>query len=187
MTQDYFCSQCGKQLDLTMQFCPQCGKVIAGSPAEAQMIADQKEMVMQYHESRMSLVSFLLAIYAVPALIFGIAILLNADVAANTIFNSEDFRNMLIHNPDLDISLDDIRSYFTWIGWMCAMSGIAGIVSLVTIIIRKYWIVSSVACFISTVLCIWSIFGFIIGLFVSMMILSAKDYFFKDYAIKLGE
>ena len=36
-------------------------------------------------------------------------------------------------------------------------------------------------------LCSWSVFGFIIGLFVSLMILGAKDFFYKDYATKLGE
>jgi len=78
-------------------------------------------------------------------------------------------------------------SDFNWIGGMCTASGIAGIVSMIAIGIRKFWIVATAACFISTVLCIWSIFGFIIGFFVSMMILGAKDFFYKDYATKLGE
>ncbi len=186
MSQDYFCSQCGNKLEPYMQFCPKCGTVIAGSAAEEQMISDQREAYMEYQESRMSLVLFLLAIYSIPVLIFGIIGLINADLAASTIFNSIDFQHWLSVN-EVDISLADIEGYFTWISGMCTASGIAGIVSMVTIYIRKYWIVGTVACFISTVLCVWSVFGFIIGFFVSMMVLSGKDYFYKDYATNLSE
>lgn len=185
MSQDYYCSQCGNKLEPTMQFCPKCGTVIAGSEAHAQMLADQQEAYMAYQDTRMSLVSFLLAIYAIPAFIFGIIMLIDAEMAANTIWSSIDFQNWLVNHPDVDLSQADIKSYFTWIGGMCTASGVAGIVSMVTIFLRKFWIVATAACFISTVLCIWSLFGFIIGLFVSMMILSAKDYFYKDYAVKL--
>lgn len=188
MTQDYFCSQCGNKLEPHMQFCPKCGTVIAGSAAEEQMIADQQSYYMEYQENKMSVVFFALAIYAIPALIFGLIILLNADLAASTIWTDIDFQNWLLaHADEVSITESDFKTYFNVIGGMCTISGIAGIVSMVTIGIRKYWIVSTAACFISTVLCIWSVFGFIIGLFVSLMILGAKDFFYKDYATKLGE
>lgn len=188
MSQDYYCSQCGNKLEPHMQFCPKCGTVIAGSAAEEQMIADQHAAYMDYLESKMSIVFFLLAIYAIPALVFGLIILFNADLAASTIWTNMDFQNWLIaHADQVNIAESDIKSHFNWIGGMCTASGIAGIVSMIAIGIRKFWIVATAACFISTVLCIWSIFGFIIGFFVSMMILGAKDFFYKDYATKLGE
>ena len=186
MSQDYYCSQCGNKLEPTMQFCPRCGTVIAGSAAEEQMIADQKEAYMQYQESRMTFVLFLLAIYSIPVLILGIIALVNADLAASTIFNSLEFQNWITNHPETGIGESDIKGYLSWIGGMCTASGIAGIITMVTIILRKYWIVGTIACFASTILCVWSLFGFIIGFFVSMMVLSAKDYFFKDYATNLS-
>ena len=187
MSQDYFCSQCGNKLEPYMQFCPKCGTVISGSAAEEQMIQDQQEAYMQYHESRMNLIMFLLAIYSIPVLLMGIIILIDAEMAANTIWASDEFQNWIINHPDIDVNVADIKDCFTALGTMCTLSGVAGVISLICILARKYWIVATVACFISTLLCIWSVFGFIIGFFVSMMILSGKDYFYKDYAVKLGE
>lgn len=187
MSQDYFCSQCGNKLEPTMQFCPKCGTVIAGSAAEEQMIADQQEAYMQYQESRMYFVSFLIAIYAIPAIFIGLFTLFNADVFASSVFTHPDFVNWLVNHPEYDITLGDVETYFYTFGGLCTGSGVAGIVSLVTICLRRFWVLSTVACFISTLLCIWSIFGLVIGFFVSMMILSAKDFFYKDYAVKLGE
>ena len=156
-------------------------------PYEEQMIADQQEAYMQYQESRMYFVSFLIAIYAIPAIFIGLFTLFNADVFASSVFTHPDFVNWLVNHPEYDITLGDVETYFYTFGGLCTGSGVAGIVSLVTICLRRFWVLSTVACFISTLLCIWSIFGLVIGFFVSMMILSAKDFFYKDYAVKLGE
>ena len=176
MDDSKFCTGCGKSIEPGMQFCPQCGKVVSGSAADKEMKEMEGQIDAYLLESKRIWLMFFLAVYIIPVLIFSIFTLIDASNIASTVWSSEEFQKW-IHTHGLNYDQSDIQNYITTAAGLALASGICAAVSLVCLKIRKYWIVSVVACIIAAMLCFWSVFGIIIGFLVAWMIIGAKDVF----------
>jgi hypothetical protein len=150
--------------------------VISGSAAEEEFKEREKEFVTFLGESRRIWLMFFLAIYAIPAIIFASIALMDAASTANTIWSSTEFQQW-IADHHYQITLTDVQNYITYLSSMGLISGICALVSLICLQIRKYWLVAVIACAAATILCVWSIFGFIIGFIVTWMIATSKPIF----------
>ncbi len=176
MEESKFCTGCGKTLEPGMQFCPQCGLVVSGSATEAEFKEQQKEFTEAVRFARRNWLIFLLAIYAIPVIVFSLYTLLDSSNIADSVWASDEFQKW-ITSHGYNYTLDDIKNYITYAAGLALASGLCATVSLVMIILRKYWIIAVIACFIAAFLCFWSIFGIIIGILVAWMIMGAKDIF----------
>lgn len=183
MEETKFCTGCGVKVEPGMQFCPQCGKVIKGSAADEEF----QEQVSKFNEamaiSRRNWLIFLLAIYAIPVIISTIIALVDAGSIANSIFKSDSFQQWLVDHH-YNYTVDDVKGYITTAAGLGLASGILAAVSCFCVAKRKYWVVAFVTCFIAAALSFWSIFGIIIGFLVGWLIVSSKDLFTEDPAIK---
>jgi len=175
MDEEFYCTKCGKKLAPEAQFCQYCGETVIGSPADLHRKEQAKEFDNMVKESRRTWLLFLLAIYAIPAAIISAYILADTSAIANTIWGYNDMQEWYASHPD--VTLDTVKTYVMAVGAMVAASSICAIISLICCYLRKYWIVAVVTCFLASLLCIFSIFGMIVGLFVSWMIMAAKDSF----------
>lgn len=181
MDQKRFCSGCGKQLEDDMQFCPQCGKVVSGSNAEAELKERERrftDMVMDNH--RFWLV-FLLAAYAIPAVVMGVVMFAESTALASSIYASPEFHDWVVSHG-YTITEEEIKSYLTYVAGLVLGSGACAAVSLVCVYIRKYWIIAVATCVMAAMLCFWSLFGLLIGLLVAWQIFGSKPMFVNDSA-----
>ncbi len=176
MEDSKFCTGCGKTLEPGMQFCPQCGMVVSGSAADEEFKEKQKEFIAILSESRRIWLMFFLAIYAVPVLIISIATLVDASAIANSIWSSTEFQEW-ISSHGYHITQADVQNYVTYAGSMALASGICALISLICLKVKKYWLVAVATCAAASVLCFWSIFGFIIGILVTWIIITSKELF----------
>ena len=176
MDESKFCSKCGKTLEPGMQFCPQCGEIVSGSATEEEMKEKQKEFygIMLY--ARRNWLIFLLAIYAIPVIVFALIALLDASSTASAIWSSTEFQEW-IRSHGFNYSQQDIQNYITYASGLALASGICAAISLACVYMRKKWIIAVAACLAASILCFWSIFGIIIGFLVTWMIVGSKDIF----------
>lgn len=169
-----FCNQCGKELEYNSQFCRHCGAIVTGTPADEARKNDFKRMEEAANEGRITLITFLIAIYAIPAFIFAIYAVFNIDHITNSLWNDDAIHKVFIEN---NITQSMVHDAVTAISYMMLVSGLAAVASGVLCFLRRYWLVAVVCCFIAAVLCVWSIFGAIIGIFVGWFLISAKPSF----------
>jgi len=175
MSDGKFCIKCGCAVPAGAQYCQQCGSPIAGSDAEKQRDDMYKEYDNAVKDARMTWLTFLLVIYAVPAIIWAAWALMDMTAITNTIWNNTEFQSWLASHST--VTIDTVRTYVTAIAYMILASGVLTAVSLVCVVKRKWWMVAVITCFIAAFLCIGSIFGMLIGILVGWMIYSAKDSF----------
>lgn len=176
MDESKFCTGCGKPIEPGMQFCPQCGMVVSGSAADEQFKENEKEIRGILIQSRRNWLIFFLAIYAIPVIIAAIIALVDASSSANAIWENASFQKWLSEHH-ISMTVNDIQNYITGAATMALLSGICAGVSLVCVYLRKKWIIAVIACFAAAILCVWSIFGIIIGFLVGWMIITSKDVF----------
>ena len=176
MDESKYCTGCGKAIEPGMQFCPQCGLVVSGSAADEEFKEREKKIGEILLESRRNWLVFLLAIYAIPAIIASIISLVDAPSAAASIFQSDAFQTWLTDHG-LHYTQADIQNFITTGAAMSLLSGICASVSLLCVYTRKRWIVAVITCFAAAILCFWSVFGIIIGFLVAWMVMGSKDIF----------
>lgn len=179
MDESKYCSGCGNELAADMQFCPRCGKVVSGSDAEKDIKEKEREITAFVLESRRTWLTFLLAVYAIPVVILGIIALADAGAIASSIYSSAEFHDWLISHG-YSYSEADIQNYLTYAAAMVVGSGACALITMACLIIRKMWIVAVIACFISAMLCFWSIFGLLIGLLVAWQVFISKNLFIDN-------
>ena len=180
MEQGKFCTGCGTAVEPGMQFCPQCGLVIKGSAADEEMQERYKQIDVAVSYARRNWLIFLLAVYAIPATIAGIIILVNAGATADSIWASDAFQEW-IKSKGYNYTVDDIKNFITYAGAMELVSGLCAAASLACVCMRKYWIVAIITCLVASILCFWSIFGMIIGFIVTWMIFDSRDLFIDQH------
>lgn len=176
MSDDKFCTKCGSKVPASAQFCQECGEVVAGSEAYRQREEDMATFNKTIAESRTMWLRFLLALYGLPALVMGIYIVLDASSIANTAWNNGDILNWLNEH---DITYDQLLDYVNYVGYLVIASGALVTISLVLTCLQRFRIIAFTCCLIGSFLCFFSLFGMLIGIMVSWMILSAKDTY-KD-------
>lgn len=174
MENKFFCSNCGAEMRGDMNFCPKCGTVVAGSETEKQRMEEMNAMA---RESGFMWVKFLLIIYAIPVVIAGIVMLVNADANTNLIWNDANFQKWLTemkYNWDWNY----VHSLFVGAGSVALVSGLGATVALVCVYMRKFWVVAFIACIVSTIFSVWIFFiGIFVGIFVTWMIYDLKQFF----------
>lgn len=170
-----FCSQCGKELPYNAQFCQYCGGVVAGTAADEKRKDDFKKMEDMANEGRMSLITFLIVIYAIPALIAGIYALCCVDMVTDQIWRDDYLRETFIKDYGMDEQA--VHNMVQWLAVVVTISGVCACGSAILCFLRRYWIVAVILCFAAAILCVWSIFGAIIGIFVGWMLMTAKASF----------
>ncbi len=176
MDESRFCTECGKPVEAGMQFCPQCGKVISGSAADEEMKKQEKEFGEYISLARRNWLIFVLAIYAIPAIVVGLIALIDAPSSASAIWSSTEFQEW-IRSHGITITLADLQSYITYAASLTLGSGVCAMISLILIFLKKLWIIAVATCMMAAILCFWSIFGMFIGFLVTWMIIGAKDIF----------
>jgi len=176
MDESKFCTECGKPVEAGMQFCPQCGKVVSGSAADEKIKEQEEEIGKFVTIARRNWLIFILAIYAIPAIILGLVALIDAPASASAIWSSAEFQEW-IHAHSISLTQADLQNYITYASSLALASGICALISLIMIFLRKLWIVAVVACLMAAILCFWSIFGVFIGILVTWMIVGSKDIF----------
>lgn len=123
MEQGRYCTECGYQLDPEMVFCPSCGKMVQGSQAEQEMLARQAEVRKRMgHTARIRLLMCVL-VYAVPAILSGIALFINSASIADEVWADADFRQMM-DDYGLVSSRDEIHDVISYASIMVLISGI---------------------------------------------------------------
>lgn len=170
-----FCSQCGKELPYNAQFCQYCGGVVAGTAADEKRKDDFKKMEDAANEGRISLITFLILIYGIPALIMGIYALCSVGSLAHDIWTDTN-----IHQYLLNLGFNSetmVRDTLQWMAVVLTVSGACACASAILCFLRRYWLVAVILCFAAAILCVWSIFGAIIGIFVGWMLITAKISF----------
>lgn len=172
MSEQKFCIKCGSMVSDEAQFCPQCGAAIEGRDAYTRQKEQMEQMETQYKESRMMWLVFLLAMYAIPALLIGAYYMIESGPFANILVANPDFSNLM---NEYGITYDDVKAYIFYAGCLVLVSGAFVLVSLICTVKRISWKIAFITCMIGSFLCIFSVFGFIIGIFVTWMIYGAKD------------
>lgn len=176
MAEKVFCSKCGKELEFGMQFCPACGQVIAGTDADKAFKKEQEEIEMVIKEGNVMWLTFFLAVYAIPAIIFGAFILADTAQLTSAIMADEGIIKWFLEHG-IVLTPEMVSGYFTSIGSAELASGILVLASLFCVYKRKYWIFAVIFCFFGAIMCTWSVFGVFIGILVTIMIYTSKDIF----------
>ena len=171
-----FCTGCGADLEPGMQFCPKCGKVVSGSAADADMKENMEELVKVATEMRRTWLLFLLFVYAIPVTISGIISLCDASAVTDSIWCNESFQKWL-ENHGLNWTRTDIGNYVTYVAALTLASGVCALLSGILVYKKKLWIGSVILCLMASIFCCWSIFGMLIGFFVTWMIVDSKPLF----------
>lgn len=181
MSEDKFCTKCGKKVPTDAQYCDKCGEPIANSDAYRQREEAYANMEEIAKESRMMWIKFFLIIYAVPAIIMSLYTVANIDWLTEQLVDNADFYDWMVHH---DISADDVRTYISTIGYMFLISAIGAIISLIFVFLRKMWILAVIGCMIAAICACFSVFGMLIGFLVTWFIISAKDSFDEEPLLK---
>lgn len=178
MTESKFCVKCGTNLPAGAQYCNKCGAIVAGTEADAMAKQQETETLRMVSEGKMNFLLFLFVIYAIPVIIAGAIALCNIDSNITLLWQNKDWLNYVAQHPE--VTQDLVRSQMTAGGWMAVVSGICAAISAICCYKRKFWVVATVCSFIATVLVFWSLFGLLIGFFVSWMTLASKEDFVND-------
>lgn len=117
-----FCTGCGETVEPGMQFCPRCGKVVSGSAADEEMKKNEKLFFAEMVEAKRNMLVFIIAIYAIPAIIAGIISLFDAPSLANSIWANESFQRW-IADHGFKFDLNDVRNYLTYGAALTLASG----------------------------------------------------------------
>ena len=172
-----FCTRCGRFLSPEAQFCSECGAPVPGSRADI----ERKQMVRDYEvmltESRRTWVMFLMIVYFVPAIVFGIHIAVNAPQFTDILFQNPDF---IAWAETYSIGPDAVESGLTGLGYIMTISGACVGIATACLALRRYWIVSVIMTLVGSILFCGSVFGILIGLMVTWMIYTMRDTFTKD-------
>ncbi|MCQ2079085.1 MAG: hypothetical protein MJZ38_03390 [archaeon] len=176
-----FCTQCGCNVGPQMQFCPQCGKAIEGSEAFANQAEFTSDMQTVVKESQRNFLTLAILVYALPAIVAGIIALVDASATASTIWNNVDFQSYY-HNHGWHFTRGDLQNYITYIGAMELASGICAAGCVVCILKRINHMVAFILCLVAAFLCIWSIFGMLIGIMMAWSVFGAKELFENEEA-----
>ena len=178
MAESRFCVKCGANLPADAQYCNKCGAIVVGTEAEARAKEQDSEMRKMVSDGKMSWLVFLYVIYGIPVLVCGIMFMCNLSSNVEVLWQNSDWLNFVAQHPE--ITKDLVTTHLTVGGWMAIVSGVCALVPALCCCKRKYWIVATVCSFIATVLVFWSLFGLLIGFFVSWMTLASKEDFVND-------
>jgi len=174
MTDDTFCTQCGNKVSASAQFCEKCGAPVEGRSAFQAREQQVANLQQSLDDSKISWISFLLIIYAIPALLFGIYYVVDSSGIVNILMSEPSVVQWM---QQYNISTADLTNYIRYIGYVVVISGACIMVSFICTVKRVYWKLALVTCLIGSFLCIFSLFGFLIGLMVCWMIYSAKSLY----------
>ncbi len=178
MSESKFCVKCGANLPAGAQFCNQCGAIVTGTEAEKKAEEERTEMEKMMRESRMHWLMFFFIIYAIPAFLMGLTAMMNAGATVETLWKQDFWIEFLKTHPD--ITKDFVIQQVKIVAGMSMASGLLAGVSAFCVIKRRFWILATICSFIATILCVWNIFGIIIGFFVSWMTISSREDFYND-------
>lgn len=172
-----FCTRCGKFLSPEAQYCSECGAPVPGSRADT----ERKQMMQDYEvmltESRRTWVMFLMIVYFVPAIVFGIYVAANAPQFTDILFQNSDFIAWADTYGFTPAAVESGLSYF---GYFMTASGACVGIATACFALRRYWMVSVVMTLIGSILFCGSVFGILIGLMVAWMIYTMKDTFTNE-------
>lgn len=171
-----FCTGCGCNLGPGMQFCPQCGKVVEGTDAQEKQNMEYMAMEQMVTESRRNFMILALAIYAIPAIIAGLIAIIDAGNTAAVIFSNTDFQKFYLEHG-WHFTQGDLQNYITYIAIMELVSGACVFGSLVCVYKHMKQKIAFVLCLIGAILCIWSIFGALIGILMAWNIYGSNELF----------
>ena len=170
-----FCTRCGENVSPEALYCPACGAPIEGRVAADGRTAEQV-IEDRLAESRISWILMLLIIYAIPAIVAGLYLIIEKDAVASIMMADQSFSEFM---TQYGMSEAQLRTYVGYIGILALVSGLSAAASGFCVYKRTYWIIAVTACAVASFLCIGSIFGFLIGLMVTWMIITSKPLF-KD-------
>lgn len=178
-----FCTACGCNLGPKMQFCPQCGQVVEGTDASAKQEEFNNSMQAMMKESQRNFLTIAILAYALPAIVIGILGLIDASNSATAIWNNVDFQNYY-HSHHWKFTQADLNNYITYVGAMELASGLCAAGCVLCIVKRINHTLAFILCLIAAFLCIWSIFGTLLGFLMAWSIFGAKELFDKEPVVK---
>lgn len=170
MTEPRICSACGNTVSPSDAFCPYCGSTLGDAPPQTQ------QGTAPANDGHRVLIILLLGIYAVPTIVLSAMFLFSANSMADTIWNDSGFQDW-IKSAGIDLTLGQIKSYIVMVGGLGLAGGLCAFLSMMFVILRKYWILAVVLCLAATLLSAWSIIGLIIGIIVTWMIYRSRPSF----------
>lgn len=176
MEHSRYCTECGYQLDPGMEFCPACGRIVRGSQAEEEMLAREAEAQEVERRAARTRLIICVLIYAIPAIVSGIALMINSASIADGIWVDADFRK-LIADYGIAASREDILETVRYAAKMIVISGACAAVCALLVHLGRFRILAAICCGAAALMCYWSVFGMIIGLFVTWRVLRSRPLF----------
>ena len=169
-----FCVNCGAQLSDTDKFCSACGARVPGRNPE--QVAEEKDTIRTALNMRLKWPIIMMLLYAIPFLIFGIALLYNSDFLVETIMDNQV--------DGMELTEDLVRDGVQFLAIAYLISSVSAIVSSICCYKAKYFWVAVVTCFISIFTGIAGIFALFMGLFALLEIFTSK-LAFEEYRDQL--
>lgn len=174
-----FCIQCGCYLPDNAQFCPQCGNVVEGTDAQAQQAQMKDQFEKMVVEGRRSFLAFALAVYVFPAVIFGLLAIIDASHSADMIWHNADFQQAY-HSHGWKFSEGDLQTFITVIGAMELISGLCAGATMYFVQKGEKRKIATICCAVAAVLCVWSVFGTLMGLIMTFNVYAEKAIFHDE-------
>ena len=119
-----FCTRCGENVSPEALYCPACGTPIEGRVAADGRTAEQV-IEDRLAESRVSWILMLLIIYAIPAIVAGLYLIIEKDAVASIMMAEQSFVEFM---TQYGMSESQLRTYVGYIGILALVSGLSAAV-----------------------------------------------------------
>lgn len=147
-----FCTRCGRSLSPNDIFCPECGFRVAKPDPEEQKAAETA--MFDAMSSRLKIGVAMMLIYAIPMLILGLYILVDAATITDVLYGA--------YQEYAGVTEEEIDQLVKWAGYAYLISGVTGCAaSALCLKTKAYWV--------AVTLCIMSMFTGVMGLFALFM------------------
>lgn len=176
MEHNRYCTECGYQLEPEMEFCPVCGRVVGGSHAEEEMIARQEAALDRMNRAARSRLLACLLVYAIPAIVSGIVLMIDSVPIADGIWSDADFRQVL-DDYGVSASRDEVLEGIRYAAKLIVISGACAAVCALLVHLGRFRVLATICCGAAALLCYWSVLGMIIGILVTWRVFRSSSLF----------
>lgn len=162
-----FCTRCGRKLSENDRFCPECGFRVAEPDPEEQKAAEAA--VFDAMASRLRISVVLMLIYAIPMLILGLYILVDASTITDVLYGA--------YQEYAGVTEAEIDQLVKWAGYAYLVSGVTGCAaSALCLKTKAYWVAVTL-CMMSMFTGVMGFFALFMGMIAFWLVLTSKPLF----------
>lgn len=139
-------------------------------------MARQAEAQEATRRSARTRLLILVLVYAVPAIVSGIALMISSASLADEIWADPGFRQMM-DDYGLVSSRDDVLEVVRYASKMTVISGACAAACAMLVHLGRFRMLATICCGAAALFCFWSVIGMVFGLFMTWRVFRSRPLF----------